>query len=294
MCQIYEKIYFDQHSDMSHYNLRLCIAYWILCICCNDTPALGQLVAVSECTCPGKELRLECTVVGGFSTLWRGTAFDCIGQSNQIQLNHARFGSGTATGVCNNGIIIGRNINRTFDGTNSIFTSQLTINLPLLNDTSNTLDGRTVQCAHSMSDTIDVVGIHTIAYTRVLNSRSMNGALYNDTIMIVQFEYYDYTAAPPAPDNVHLAQVAKNALTFQWEPVQFICSYKVNAEGCGMCPNTTLHASVTCVVKVNDILTNSASKNFVCNLSISTTACGFQSESSETAMAILRGTSKKL
>ena len=61
-----------------------------------------------------------------------------------------------------------------------------------------------------------------------------------------------------------------------------------------MCPNTTLDASVTCVVKLDDILTDSASKNSTCTLSVETTVCGFQSESSETAIAILKGTSKKL
>ena len=66
----------------------------------NDIQALGQLVAVSECTCPGRELRLQCTVVGGFSTIWTGTAFDCTGHANQIQLSHARFESGTKTGTC--------------------------------------------------------------------------------------------------------------------------------------------------------------------------------------------------
>ena len=95
-------------------------------------------------------------------------------------------------------------------------------------------------------------------------------------------------AAPP-PDNIHLAQVTKNALTFQWNPVQSICSYmqyKVNAEGCGVCPNTTLSASVICVV--NDILTNS---NSVCTLSVETMVCGFQSNVSETVIAMLKGIS---
>ena len=152
-------------------------------MCCNDTPALGQLVVVNECTCPGRELRLQCTVVGGFGTLWTGTAFNCPGRSNQIDLSHARFESGEATGEC--GMIIGHSLNRTFDGSNSKFTSQLTINLPLLNDTSNTLDGRTVECVRSSLDTIDVVGSHAIAYSRVSSGRSMDVALYNDTIMIV-------------------------------------------------------------------------------------------------------------
>ena len=98
-------------------------------------------------------------------------------------------------------------------------------------------------------------------------------------------------AAPP-PDNVHLAQVTKNALTFQWDPVQSICSYiqyKVNAEGCGVCPNTTLSASVTCIV--NDILANGTSNNSVCTLSVETMVCGFQSNVSEVVTAMLKGIS---
>ena len=133
-------------------------------------------MVVSECTCPGRELRLQCTVVGGFSTIWTGTAFNCSGRGNQIHLSHARFGSGGAIDICNSGMITGRILNRTFDGPNSIYTSQLTINLPLLNDTNNTLDGRTVECAY-ISDTIDVVGNHAIAYTRASNGRSMDVAL---------------------------------------------------------------------------------------------------------------------
>ena len=94
-----------------------------------------------------------------------------------------------------------------------------------------------------------------------------------------------YTAPPP--NKIHLAQVTKNALTFQWDPVQFICSYmqyKVNTEGCGVCPNTTLSESVTCAV--NDILTNS---NSVCTLFVETMVCEFQSNVSETVTATLKG-----
>ena len=51
-----------------------------------------------------------------------------------------------------------------------------------------------------------------------------------------------------------------------------------------MCPNTTLSASVTCVV--NDILANS---NSVCTLSVETMVCGLQSNISEVTTAILIG-----
>ena len=64
--------------------------------------------------------------------------------------------------MCINGLITGHSLNGTFDGSNSTFTSQLVIHLPL-NDTNNTLDGRTVECTRGG---VDVIGNHTIAYGR--------------------------------------------------------------------------------------------------------------------------------
>ena len=111
--------------------------------------------------------------MGGISTVWRGTAFNCPGHGNEIALPHAQFKTGGATVivVCSNGMIIGRNLNRAlnFDGSNSKFTSQLFILLPLLNDANNTLDGRTVECTHFNGTTGDVIDNLTIAYTRVSN-----------------------------------------------------------------------------------------------------------------------------
>ena len=150
--------------------------------------ALGQLVVLSECACPGRELRLECTAVGGFSTVWKGTAFDCPGAGNEILLRHSRFNQ--SGGRCNNGMIIGRSRNETFDGLNSTYTSQLTIHLPSLNATSNTLEGRTVQCVH---DGVTVIGNHTIAYTRISNGRSIVYAL-NENIIIVRLFLYSSTS----------------------------------------------------------------------------------------------------
>ena len=72
-------------------------------------------MVLSECVCPGGELRLECTIVGGFGTVWKGTAFDCPGQGNVIDLLHSKFESGT-TLDCNNGMIMAHSQNRTFDG----------------------------------------------------------------------------------------------------------------------------------------------------------------------------------
>ena len=126
-------------------------------------------MVLSECVCPGKKLKLECTVVGGLSTIWRGTAFDCPGQGNEIDLRHSQFESGIEL-ECPMGIIIGSSHNKTFDDPNSKYTSQLTIHLPLLNSTSNRLEGETVQCTH---DGATVIGNYTVAYTRILNGRSL-------------------------------------------------------------------------------------------------------------------------
>ena len=131
-----------------------------------DFAALGQLTVLSGCVCPGRELRLECTVVGGFATEWRGTAFDCPEQFDVIDLLHSGFESGT-TLECNNGIITGHGHNRTFDGLSSTYTSQLTVSLPSLNATfNNTLDGKAVECAHNVGlpDNM-LVGAYTIAYS---------------------------------------------------------------------------------------------------------------------------------
>ena len=97
--------------------------------------------------------------------------------------------------------------------------------------------------------------------------------------------------APP-PDNVHLAQVSKNALTFQWEPG--VCpnsmGYKVNATNCGVCPNTTLTTctSLTCVISSEF----TASKKITfCSLSIETIVCGINTGNrSNTVRALLKGT----
>jgi hypothetical protein len=108
-------------------------------------------------------------VVGGGNTVWKGTAFqDCrTSSSNEIVLRHSQFESGMQVGECDNGMIMGRSINRTFSGpTDSKFTSQLVIHLPLLNATNSSLDGRTVECIYDNGHNVINIGTHVIAYTR--------------------------------------------------------------------------------------------------------------------------------
>ena len=116
---------------------------------------------MSDCVCSGHELRLECTVVGAGTTVWRGSAFDCSGSANEILLRHAQFETGTS-GYCNNGRIIGRTINTTSDSDGIKFISQLIIQL----DVNDTLEGRTVECVHFNLTHDIVIGTHTIIYLR--------------------------------------------------------------------------------------------------------------------------------
>ena len=114
-------------------------------------------MVLSDCVCPGHELRLECTVAGGGATVWRGSAFsDCIG--NRLVLRHSQFESQGILGVCNNGRIIGRNINTISDSDGIKYISQLIIQL----DENGTLEGRVVECVHSSGIQITVIGTHTI------------------------------------------------------------------------------------------------------------------------------------
>lgn len=93
------------------------------------------------------------------------------------------------------------------------------------------------------------------------------------------------TALPPT--NIHLAQVSKNVLTFQWDSICTDLGYKIIAMNCGVCPNTTLGKSITCVVS------NQLPNDSVCTLSVElNSVCGFQTgigNESNAIMAILKG-----
>ena len=82
----------------------------------------------------------------GDSTVWRGSAFDC--RNNDISLINSRFESGTATGECNNGSIVGQSIN--------CYTSQLNITV------SSDMIGKNIECVHDNS-TETIIGTLTIA-----------------------------------------------------------------------------------------------------------------------------------
>ena len=93
-------------------------------------------MVLSDCVCPGHELKLQCTVFGGINTLWRGSALrDC--QYTEIVLPHSWFRDRSPVGVCNNGGIVAHGVRRVDNN----FTSELDI------DANFTLRGNSIECA---------------------------------------------------------------------------------------------------------------------------------------------------
>ena len=82
-------------------------------------------------------LTFNCTVLGGIATLWKGTAFDCPLNDNEILLRHGRFGTGGTSGECNNRAIVGRSVS--VEGADC-YTSRLSVTI------SDGLNNETVRC----------------------------------------------------------------------------------------------------------------------------------------------------
>ena len=121
----------------------------------HATPQGPSLTVASQCTCPGHTLILECTTVGPGITVWRGSAFNCTG--NSILLRHSQFMSPQGVnGTCNNGTIVGYSLRVITD---NCFTSQLNVTV------SPGLIGSTVQCTHNDGQMLNDIGLHRIDIT---------------------------------------------------------------------------------------------------------------------------------
>ena len=111
---------------------------------------------MSECFCLGQTLSYECTTEGPISTVWQGTAFQCVG--NKILLRHSQFTApqGT-TGECNSNsaMIIGRSLRVEGD----CYTSQLNVTV------GPSLNNQTVECAYSGGGT-SLIGSSIIDISR--------------------------------------------------------------------------------------------------------------------------------
>ena len=108
-----------------------------------------QVPGNTSCACSGEVLTFGCTTVGPGQTIWRGTAFKCTGESNEIILRHSEFDSPTGTsGTCNSGAIVGQSLR--VENTNC-YVSQLNITIQSL------FNNKTVECVYS-SDTENIIG----------------------------------------------------------------------------------------------------------------------------------------
>ena len=106
-------------------------------LCLFIISATTGLTPVStQCACAGDKLIYNCSVVGGGSTIWSGTVFDCPQARSRITLRHSLFTSNQAFGICNNGDIEGRGL----EVVNNCYTSQLNVTV------RETFNNKTVQC----------------------------------------------------------------------------------------------------------------------------------------------------
>ena len=104
---------------------------------------------MSECACLGETKSYQCTTQGATSTVWGGSAFNCI--SGSILLRHSQYPD-DASGVCNDGEITGRSLRVDDD----CYTSQLDVTV------TSSLNGQSVQCA---SNDGQIIGTNNITIT---------------------------------------------------------------------------------------------------------------------------------
>ena len=116
-----------------------------------------SFIKINSCICPPEivhNFTYECTTFGIGTTLWRGTAFNCAGQGNEITLRHSLFAQerGT-TDFCNSGNITGFSLR----AHNNFYTSRIIVLF------SSNLIGRSVQCVYDSGSTEEVIGSSTIS-----------------------------------------------------------------------------------------------------------------------------------
>ena len=105
----------------------------------------------TQCACADNGLIYNCNVVGGTTTLWSGTAFNCPTENSVILLRHSQFAklNNQAFGICNNGDIVGYGIR----AANNCYTSQLNVTV------RESFNNKTVQCAFISSEgTSTIIG----------------------------------------------------------------------------------------------------------------------------------------
>ena len=109
--------------------------------------AKQELTSLSDCTCPGHELKLLCTVVGAGFTQWRVN--DC-----SIRFRHSQFIEGGEAGHCNGRQIVGHWRER--------YGQNVTTELTIL--ASSTLSGTNVECTYDNGLEDVSIGRYTISF----------------------------------------------------------------------------------------------------------------------------------
>ena len=108
-----------------------------------EQPIHFKIPGNATCACPGEVLSYTCTVGGGNTTVWGGSAFKCATTGNEIKLIHHYSFINETSGICNNGTILGQSVN--VDGMH--FTSQLNVTI------SSELNNKTVTCSSDSGNT---------------------------------------------------------------------------------------------------------------------------------------------
>ena len=233
----------------------------------------NQLI-LSGCVCPGHVATYECTIVGGFATVWQGSAFNCTG--NEISLLHNRFMlNQEKIAECNDGAIVGRNLRIE----NDCYISQLNVTV------SYNMLGKDIKCVQDDGTNIQARLSIQIIKTAGIPIPECYAFINYDSVILCTT--YHYLVAPyPPPDKIYisLVDIGSKMLTFIWSPVAPECPairYNIVASNCGSCPTTTNHTTVTCT----DVPSDST-----CNFTVQTVFCGnTTSTSSDSVQIALKG-----
>ena len=90
--------------------------------------------------------------VGTGTTVWKGSAFQCPDNGNNILLSHRHFSSPGTMDTCNNGAIVGQSIRVA----NNSYISRLNVTV----DAS--MDGQTIKCFYNNGSREIEIGLDTI------------------------------------------------------------------------------------------------------------------------------------
>ena len=132
---------------------------------------IGSKIRIAACQ--GDTLIFNCTVNGGHSTVWKGSAFNCMSTNNEIVLLHSRSNGSSVNGSCNDSdiaayAILYSNGDEYFSEINVTTTSPFTVS------------SFTVICFHDSGTNTIVVSNWTVSVSNDLDSPICRGST-NDT-----------------------------------------------------------------------------------------------------------------